>query len=187
MVFVIAEAVPQLAWRCAERAKFAKRDALAALRAPHLAGAEATEQALAHLANAERCLAAARHLVPRDHEFLQATAGLHVMRGEAAAARACACAAAVAYEFCPKPRLALGSLLLEAGRTRAALRHFEAALAASAHEDDDDAWEARCNGGLAVVRLRSWEREGPPPPGAPPRSRKKKLSWISALLSQRRA
>merc|ERR1719272_1274705 len=67
--------------------------------------------------------------------------------------------AAAAYPPCPKPRIALGSLLLRAGRYRAALRHFKIALTAAEArrgeeaEDGDDAWEARCNAGLAVVRL----------------------------------
>jgi len=84
----------------------------------------------------------ATDLAPADHEFLHARAGLHAMLGEEEAARACARAAAEAYPLCPKPKLALGSLLLACGRTRAALRRFEAALDVAAG-DDDDAWEAR--------------------------------------------
>ena len=73
------------------------------------------------------------------------------MRGDADAARAWAWAAAASYPHCPKPRLALGAMLLDAGRARAALRHYEAALAVAI--DDDDAWEAAVNGGLCVVEL----------------------------------
>ena len=45
--------------------------------------------------------------------------------------------------MCPKPRIALGSLLLRKDRFRAALRHFESAMVAAEAEDGDDAWEAR--------------------------------------------
>ena len=82
------------------------------------------------------------------------------MEGESAEARAWAAAAAEAYPLCPKPRLALGALLLGAGRTRAALRHYEHALELARH-DDNDVWEAQCNGALAVVRLLQWRGRSP--------------------------
>ena len=62
--------------------------------------------------------------------------------GEEAAARACARRALESYPFCPKPRLALGSMLVSAGRMRAALRHFEIALDLALEDDENDAWEA---------------------------------------------
>ena len=130
--------------RCAEHAAVAKAKATEAMRAD----CEPAE-VLASLDRAEVYLAAAASLAPHDHEILHARAGLHDMRGEEAEARQCAAAAAVAYPPCPKPRIALGSLLLRAGRFRAALRHFEAALAAAVvrrgeeAEDGDDAWEVR--------------------------------------------
>ena len=164
VLFVVSREVPQLAWRCAEHAAISKVQAQEAMR-----DNRDPAQVVAALEAAEVYLEAAASLAPADHEILHARCGLHAMRGEEAEARQCAAKAVAAYPPCPKPKIALGSLLLKSGRTRGALRHFEAALAVAVArrgeeaEDGDDAWEARCNGGLAVIRLLQQYRTSPTP------------------------
>lgn len=158
VIFVVARSVPQLAWRCAERAAAAKVEAQEAMRANADAGS-----VVAALETAAECLGAATALAPRDHEFLHAMAGLLMLTGDETGARQYARRAAEAYPPCPKPKLALGALLLGAGRTRGALRQFERALGVVLRDDDDDAWAARCNGALCVVRLLQQHGRSPTP------------------------
>lgn len=149
VVFALAEGVPQHARRCAER------------------GAEARRAG--RLAEARAAFDAAVVACPTDHEARHGLAIVQLMQGEDAEARRSLATAASLYPACPKPRNGLGvtpsqrrgaflgergvptgvavrgigSMLLEAGRTRAALRHFEAALERSAEPDDDDGCERR--------------------------------------------
>ena len=60
---------------------------------------------------------------------------------------------AAIYPLCPKPHVALGSMLLSMGRPRAALRRFERALALAPDARDDDAYLALVNAGTSAVRL----------------------------------
>ena len=159
VLFVLARSVPQLARRCAERAAAAKARVLAAKRA----GKQLDEGAFYEL---EASLSAALTVAPDDHELLYASAGLHVMRGETTAARAALQGAVASYPHCPKPRIAMGSLLIEESRLRGALRHFEAALRCSVDDDDDDSWEAAVNAALCIVRLHALHGRAPLPASA---------------------
>ena len=62
-------------------------------------------------------------------------------------------AAVTDYPDSPKPCNELGSILLGAGRYRAALRNYEKALARSAAPDDDDGWDASVNLALCLISL----------------------------------
>ena len=122
VVFVLARTVPQLARRCGERAVEQRRAGwLDAARADFEAG-----------------LAVA----PSDHELLHGLASVMAMQGDAeVACRRRLWQASQLYSPCPKPRNALAAMLLHAGRTRAALRWFESALARAA--------EVRSSAGVA--------------------------------------
>ncbi len=71
----------------------------------------------------------------------------------ATAARGALLEGARLYPLCPKPHLALGSLLRAARRPRAALRRFERALALTPDAHDDDAYLAAVNAGSCAVQL----------------------------------
>ncbi len=105
------------------------------------------------LAKALAAFSAAVRVAPYDHEARHGLAGALAALDEPPAARASLATAIQLYPACPKPRNALGAMLLTAGRTRAALRHFESALARTLEPDDDDAWEASVNIALCLLTL----------------------------------
>ena len=172
VVFLLATECPQYARRCGEHAALAKAHAHALRRA----GGD-VDECLKALDAADAALEAGLAMAPTDHELHHAMAGLHAMRDEPVKARESLRIASELYPKCPKPRNALGSLLIAANRHRAALRHFERAYDLSpptrppdgADEDDsgaisdDDAWEAAVNGGLCVVELLSHRGKSPVP------------------------
>lgn len=88
-----------------------------------------------------------------NHEIHAGLGAALAAQGEPVRARQSYLAATHAYPLSPKAHLALGKLLLTAGRPRAALRRFEAALAREEDPSDDDAWEARFHAGLCGTRL----------------------------------
>ena len=194
VVFLIAQGVPQLGRRCAEAAALAKAHAQALRRA-----GGGADEADAALTQADAALAAALSVSPADHELHHALAGLHAMNGALPAARASLRTAAALYPKCPKPRTALGSMLIAAERYRGALRHFEAAFAlappsrppeAAAHGADrgaagalepvpiadDDAWEAAVNGALCIVELLGAR-------GRAPRPAAQAVAWLEGALA----
>lgn len=157
VVFVLARGIPQRGSRCAARGAAAKRRASAAMREGRADEAEAA------LAEAEVSLRSALRASPADHEVLHSIAGLHLLRGEHDEARACLRRAVALYPHCPKLRNAAGILLLNAGRPRAALRYFEAALRRVLSADDDEAWEACVNGALCCASLLETRGRSPAP------------------------
>lgn len=187
VVFLLSTSVPQYARRCGEAAAVAKAHANALRRA---GGDE--EECCTALEAAHAAIEAGLAMVPTDHELHHAKAGLHAMRDEPESARASLRTAAELYPKCPKPRNALGSMLIAANRHRAALRHFVRAyelapptrpVNAAIDDDDDDsaiedddAWEAAVNGGLCVVELLSKHGHSPVP-------LRRALRWIRGSLA----
>ena len=131
VVFLHAERAPLHAARCYAQAVERRR-------------AGQPVEALAAFASAVR-------VAPYDHEARHGLASGLAALGELPAARSSLCMAILLYPACPKPWTALGAMLLSAGRTRAALRHFEQALARTLSPDDDDAWEASVNIALCLL------------------------------------
>ena len=105
------------------------------------------------LARAASILCAALEIEPFDHELHYGLANLQAQMGHADAARESLQTSESLYPQCPKPHLLLGSLLLAAGRLRAALRRFERALALVPDPLDEDAMDATLNAGICGVRL----------------------------------
>ena len=186
VVFLLGQKTPQYARRCAEAASLAKAHAQALMRAGGDADAVAES-----LEAVDVALAAGLSIAPSDHELHHAMAALHAMRDDPPAARVSLRTAAELYPVCPKPRNALGSMLIAAGRHRAALRHFEAAFALAPNTDaaeddddesipysieDDDAWEAAVNGALCIVELLATR-------GASPLPLSRALSWLRGALA----
>jgi tetratricopeptide (TPR) repeat protein len=137
VIFVLAERAPQHARRCGEDALEAKRRGDAS--------------------RAKELFEAAIAACPNDHEAHHGLASVHATCGDSFAARARLSTAIRLYSSCPKPHNALGSLLLGAGRPRAALRRFEAALSRSLEPDDDDGWDASVNMALCLITLAKQE------------------------------
>lgn len=164
VVFVLARGVPQVARRAGERAIEHRRAGnLDAARADFLLGL---------------------HASPADHELHHGLAAVMAMQGEEASARQRLRHASSLYPPCPKPRNGLGAMLLAAGRTRAALRWFEAALVRSAEADDDDGWDASVNAALCTLLLAEQEaareaRAGTPSPAA-------RVVWRGPCFAQAR-
>ena len=102
---------------------------------------------------AEAIWRAAIQMDDGDDELYYGLAQAQAMTGQAVEARRSLLTATQRYPLSPKPTVALGSLLLKARRTRAALRWFERTLALAADPADDEAWEAGCYAGLCGVRL----------------------------------
>ena len=146
VVFLLARDAAQHARRCGERATELKR-----------AG---------KLGEARRAYEAGLRAAPSDHQLHYGLASVLAMEGHDVAARCSLLAAAHAYRWCPKPHNALGSMMLAAGRTRGALRHFEAACARSHEANDDDGWDANVNAALCVITLAesAAQRSSPDPP-----------------------
>ena len=94
----------------------------------------------------------ALELDPADHELIYGLAHVLEEMGRTREARAEYLDAAAAYPLCPKPHLALGALLMGAGRPRAALRRFERALALTPDPKDDDAWTAAVHA-LSLIHI----------------------------------
>ena len=170
VVFFLHTGVPQYARRCGEAASLAKAHANQLFRAGGNDEA-VVAQAEEALEKADAALAAGLEIAPHDHELHHAMAGLHAMRAKDELARKSLRTAAELYPLCPKPRNALGSMLIAAGRHRAALRHFSAAFELAPPTstpddviDDDDAWEAAVNGGLCIVELLSSGKRRSPMP-----------------------
>ena len=139
VVFLHAERAPLHAARCYAQAVERRR-------------AGQPVEALAAFASAVR-------VAPYDHEARHGLASGLAALGELPAARSSLCMAILLYPACPKPWTALGAMLLSAGRTRAALRHFEQALARTLSPDDDDAWEASVNIALCLLSLADAEAD----------------------------
>ena len=95
----------------------------------------------------------ALELDPHDHELHYGFASAIEELGFKREARESYLAAERLYPLCPKPHLALGALLMGAGRTRAALRRFERALFLCPDPKDDDARTAAVNAGNCGLRL----------------------------------
>ena len=105
---------------------------------------------------------AALEMAPDDHELHYGLASLQTIAGLKAAARASLLAAVSHYSLCPKPHVALGTLLREQGRYRAAVRRFERALALVPDESDEDAWAAAFNAGVCTLHLAHRRRSAQP-------------------------
>ena len=88
-----------------------------------------------------------------DHELHYGLATVLAMQGRRYEARQSLLTSLRAYPLSPKPHLALGSLLLKAGRLRAAMRRFERALGLTPDFGEEDAWEAARYSGLCGVRI----------------------------------
>ena len=110
-------------------------------------------QSKGDLQMASQIMHAAVQMDPHDHELLYALASLEAAMGARRAAREILLEAAELYPLCPKPHIALGSMLLGLGRPRGALRRFERALLVSPDPKDDDAWDAAVKAGACGVRL----------------------------------
>ena len=134
VVFILAKRAEQLARRCGELAVEERR-------------AGRVDEAHAAF---EAGLAACGGT---DHELHHGLAGVLAMKGEFAASRGHLATAAALYPPCPKPPNAMGALLLEGGRTRAALRWYERSLARATDVDGDDAWDSAVNAANCVVLL----------------------------------
>ena len=196
VVFLLGQETPQYARRCAEAASLAKAHAQALMRE----GGD-VDAVVESLEAVDVALAAGLSVAPGDHELHHAMAALHAMRDDPPAARVSLRTAAELYPMCPKPRNALGSMLIATGRYRAALRHFETAftLAPTSHTadalatntdsaednddesiadsiEDDDAWEAAVNGALCIVELLATR-------GASPLPLSRALSWLRGALA----
>lgn len=139
VVFAIRRDQAQLPSRLAERAADARRSG--------------------QLELSSRLYAAALERAPLDHALHYGSAISHAQAGDAPAARLAFARALELYPHCPRPCIGLGSLLLEAGRKRAALRHFDRALALAADEDEVSWWEAALNAALCATLLASEEAE----------------------------
>ena len=98
-------------------------------------------------------LAAGVRACPTDHELRQGLATVLTSLGEVAAAKEQLHAAHRLYPSCPRACNALGDLLLEEGRPRAALRQFERALARSVECDMDDGWHGSMHVALCMLTL----------------------------------
>jgi len=72
--------------------------------------------------------AAAVEAAPEDHETRLGLGRLLASMGELEAARASLRMAISLYSHCPLAHIELGALLVQAGRSRAALRQYERAL-----------------------------------------------------------
>lgn len=129
VVFLLSTDVPQLYRRCASLAAAAQADAEdAADDGDDDDAAEARERAIA-------ALSTALVLAPTDYQLHHDLGSFYLAEGDTSSARQAFMKAVSLYPLCPRPRGALASLLSDAGRHRAALRHYEAALAALTRND----------------------------------------------------
>ena len=88
-----------------------------------------------------------------DYELHYRLGMVRSLLGQPYEARAAVRAAVHRYARCPMVHVTLGKLLLEVGRTRAALRWFESALALAADPADEESWDAAYHVGLCSSRL----------------------------------